>query len=177
VLLVHVIEHFNSPCRALQRIHGLLKPGGRLYVECPNFAAPFAFRNRMLHYAHIYNFTPWTLAAMAMRCGFRVQEWFVPERSINLVLLLVRADFPRLEIDPLGYRRTIEAFGRHNLFTYHLRPSHLWHELKRVAGQLRERFLAPRFVEDLSARLTDASQARPASEPALSAQEPLRRAA
>jgi 2-polyprenyl-3-methyl-5-hydroxy-6-metoxy-1,4-benzoquinol methylase len=30
VLLVHVIEHFNSPRRALQQIRQLLRPGGHL---------------------------------------------------------------------------------------------------------------------------------------------------
>ena len=45
VLLVHVIEHFNDPRRALEQIHGLLKPSGRLYVECPNVGAPHAARD------------------------------------------------------------------------------------------------------------------------------------
>ena len=42
VLLVHVIEHFRSPHRALDAIRKLLPEGGRLYVECPNFGAPVA---------------------------------------------------------------------------------------------------------------------------------------
>ena len=39
MLLVHVIEHFRSPKRALQSIHTLLRDDGQLYVECPNLGA------------------------------------------------------------------------------------------------------------------------------------------
>jgi SAM-dependent methyltransferase len=39
VTLSHVIEHLHDPAGALATIHGILKPGGRLYVETPNIDA------------------------------------------------------------------------------------------------------------------------------------------
>ncbi len=48
-LLVHVLEHLNSPTQALQHIRKLLHPGGRLYIEVPNAAAPHAAPGKMFH--------------------------------------------------------------------------------------------------------------------------------
>ena len=42
VMLVQVLEHMNSPTRSLRHIRKLLNPGGRVYVEVPNLAAPHA---------------------------------------------------------------------------------------------------------------------------------------
>ncbi len=78
VLLVHVIEHLASPRLALAQIHQMLRPGGRLYLECPNVAAPFAALERLLHFGHIYNFTRDTLEALARRAGFEVIDQFAP---------------------------------------------------------------------------------------------------
>ncbi len=36
IILWHVLEHIPSPRKALERIHSLLRPGGKLLVYCPN---------------------------------------------------------------------------------------------------------------------------------------------
>ena len=90
--LVHVIEHFNSPVSALRAIHALVRPGGRLYVECPNLAAPFAACNRLFHFAHVYNFTPWTLLAVARKCGFELEHRFTDNEAPNVEMLLRRIE-------------------------------------------------------------------------------------
>lgn len=156
VLLVHVIEHFNSPTRALQAIHGLLKPNGQLYLECPNLAAPFAVRRRLFHFAHIYTFTPWTLLALAEKCGFQLQAWHSHEHDLNLQVLLRRVDHGRLRVDPEGYRRTLERIDRYNGLTYHLRSSYLLSRLKKVAAYMLEQSVAKRFVRRLCAEYAEA---------------------
>jgi 2-polyprenyl-3-methyl-5-hydroxy-6-metoxy-1,4-benzoquinol methylase len=83
VLLVHVIEHFNHPRRELRRIASLLKPGGRLYVECPNAEAPHTAPAKMFHFAHVYNFTNPTLEMLAARSGLSCRTVLFDARAIH----------------------------------------------------------------------------------------------
>ncbi|MEX2188449.1 MAG: class I SAM-dependent methyltransferase [Pirellulales bacterium] len=152
VLLIHVIEHFNSPRKALEHIHGLLRPGGRLYVECPNLAAPFARRSRLFHFAHIHNFTPATLSMMALRCGFRVERQFSTRDDPNLQMLLIRADAPRRVIDSTSYDQTLLALRRYDNFTYHVRWNYVWPRLRKLAGYAAEHLTATRAVRNLLQR-------------------------
>jgi SAM-dependent methyltransferase len=158
VLLVHVIEHFNSPRRALEHIWRLLRPGGRLYVECPNLAAPFARRSRLFHFAHIHNFTPQTLAIMAGRCGFHVERTFSTVDDPNLQTLLTKVDVPRLVIDPASYPATLAAISRYNNFTYHVRWNYVAPRVRKLAGYLWERVVAKREVAKLIARCQQSAQ-------------------
>jgi SAM-dependent methyltransferase len=171
VLLVHVIEHLPSPRQALQHIRRLLVSGGWLYVECPNLAAPFAPRGRMFHVAHIYNFTPDTLAALARDCGFEVQRRFGPAHDPNLQLLLrrsdvarpaaespavVRAGAARLEVGP-GQAEADAVRGilaRSGPWRYHLRPRYLVSRSVKLATYAWEHLTARRFVRKLLVRCT-----------------------
>jgi len=151
VFLVHVIEHFSSPVRAMRAIHTLVKPGGRLYVECPNLAAPFATRKRLFHFAHVYNFTPWTLLSVARKCGFELERRFGDDGDPNLRMLLRRIERGYLAIAPQSYQRTLDRMSRCNGLVYHARWSYLTSRAKKVLGYLHERLAAGRFVRRLSA--------------------------
>ena len=67
----HVLEHLNDPVKYLGDIAGWLAPDGLLYVEVPNIEVYCRekSRGRMFHYAHIFNFNPWTLRACAGLAG------------------------------------------------------------------------------------------------------------
>ena len=67
----HVLEHLNNPVRYLGEIAKWLAPDGLLYIEVPNIEADCRSksRGRMFHYAHIFNFNPWTLRACAGLAG------------------------------------------------------------------------------------------------------------
>lgn len=160
VLLIHVIEHFNSPRKALEHMHELLRPGGRLYVECPNLAAPFARRSRLFHFAHIHNFTPATLAMMANRAGFEVERIFSTPDDPNLQMLLVRADVGRLVVDPSSCEATKRALGRYNALTYHARWGYVWPRVRKLAGYLGEHLTARRQAARLLARCKADAAAR-----------------
>jgi SAM-dependent methyltransferase len=150
VLLVHVIEHFRSPRRALEHIRGLLRPGGRLYVECPNLAAPFARPGRMFHIAHIHNFTPASLRMMARRCGFDVEHTFSDGGDPNLQMLWQRRETPEpLEIDASNVTATLAALHKYNVLTYHLRRRYLAERVPKLCGYLGEHLLARRRVRRL----------------------------
>ena len=71
IRLNHVLEHLNDPIAHLRQIAMWLKEPGLLYVEVPNIETYCREKSRggMFHYAHIFNFNPWTLRACAGLAG------------------------------------------------------------------------------------------------------------
>lgn len=171
VLLVHVIEHLRSPSEALRHIHGLLRPDGCLYVECPNLAAPFATRSRLFHYAHIHNFTPSSLIMTAEKAGYRLRRLVAGADEPNLQMLFSRVDTRQLKIDPHNYSRTLEAIARYSALAYHLRFDYLIPRAAKLVSYAQEYLLAPLLVPRLLARCQIPAIA-PAAEPSTTAADP-----
>ncbi len=156
VLLIHVIEHFSSPRRALTHIHALLADGGRLYLECPNLTGPFATFGRMFHFAHVHNFTPETLIALARECGFVVEREFSRANAPDIEILF-RKDKPAEAHGALsGHAEAVKARLRSiSWLGYHLRPAYWKRRLRKLWSYLVELLAARRFVRRLLARLAD----------------------
>jgi SAM-dependent methyltransferase len=153
VLLVHVIEHFSRPGRALRRIWDLLRTRGRLYVECPNVYGPHAAPGRLFHYAHVYNFTPWTLKMMGESCGFRLVQELSNCHDKSLMFVFEKANTDRLVIDPRSYAKSLAAVQRYNAWSYHCRPRYAIDRIQSLSGLLNSMFFARRRVRRLIARL------------------------
>lgn len=153
VLLIHVIEHFSSPTRALTHIRNLIKDDGLLYIECPNIGAPFATFGRMFHFAHIYNFTPATLVALARKCGFEEVARFKADDHPDIEILFRKVDMPdAFEADSHEAERTEAAIRRYNWLTYNLRPGYLGHRLCKLTRYANEYLKADSFVAELEKR-------------------------
>lgn len=146
VLLIHVIEHFRSPRQALRHIHRILKPGGQLYVECPNLGAPFATRTKLFHFAHIHNFTPLTLQMLAHRCGFEVVRSFSKPDDPNLQVLLRSVESEAQEINADSYRQTMAALERYTSLSYHLRWRYLMPRVAKLYSYATEYLIAGQYV-------------------------------
>lgn len=159
VLLVHVLEHLNQPRWAFEKIRGLLDDGGRLYVEVPNLAAPHPSLANICHFAHIYNFTPWTLAALGESCGFEVETQLTATRDVNLAILFRKSE-QRRPIPNGLYERTREVLDSFNPWSYYSRPSYLTSRVRRFAGHLSERLFSRRR---LAARLAQCQAATKAA--------------
>lgn len=74
VLLVGVLEHLVDLVPALQRVAGLLEPGGHVYVEVPDvggFAEHLDAPFQQFSVEHIQYFSPTTLDHAMARAGFR----------------------------------------------------------------------------------------------------------
>ncbi len=151
VLLVHVIEHFRSPRTAFAKIAGLLKPGGMLYVECPNLQAPFARRDRLFHVAHIHNLVPASLSMLAESCGLKLHKRFGDEQDPNLQMLFQHSGDYRLQIDEENYKRTVADLHRSDFLPYHLRWRYLTERIQKLYCYAVEHLVSKRFVGRLIA--------------------------
>jgi SAM-dependent methyltransferase len=158
VLLVHVLEHLRSPVAALTHIRKMVRPGGHLYVEVPNLAAPHAAPGQVYHFAHCYNFTPWTLENLLGLCGFQTQQSFGGERDVGIALLCKTSDSV-VRSDPRDYERTIEALTRYGALGYHARPSYVGRRLAQVARYAAERVTASLRLRRILARCAAAPKA------------------
>lgn len=70
ITLNHVFEHLADPLGALSTLRGWLADDGFLFLEVPDLCASRKQRATMFHRAHIWNFGPETLIALAARAGF-----------------------------------------------------------------------------------------------------------
>ncbi|GAV20074.1 methyltransferase domain protein [Mariprofundus micogutta] len=154
VLLIHVIEHFSSPKKALKHIHGLINDGGMFYVECPNLTGPFATQSRMFHYAHIYNFSPETLKSMAEQCGFELIESFSGDDDADIQMLFRKVGMQDQPVQLSGNADRVRArINKYNALSYHARPAYLSKRARKVSSYLMEYMKAREFVSSLLSRL------------------------
>lgn len=93
IRLNHVLEHLNNPVKYLAWIARWLKPSGVLYVETPNIETDCREKSRgnMFHYAHIFNFNPWTLRACASLAGL-AEATETAERSADTTSVFFRRE-------------------------------------------------------------------------------------
>ena len=93
IRLNHVLEHLNNPVKYLAQIACWLKPSGVLYVETPNIETDCREKSRgnMFHYAHIFNFNPWTLRACAGLAGL-AESSETAKRSVDTTCVFFRRE-------------------------------------------------------------------------------------
>ncbi|MDQ6975390.1 MAG: methyltransferase domain-containing protein [Mariprofundaceae bacterium] len=153
VLLVHVIEHFTSPVRALMAIRGILGDDGLLYMECPNVTAPFATFSRLFHFAHTYNFSPETLVLLAKRCGFECIERFTDANNPDIQMLFRKQAVPEHIIpDEKQVQHVRASIHQFNTFSYHCRADYLSRRIAKLRGYWHEYRKADAFVQTLESR-------------------------
>jgi SAM-dependent methyltransferase len=74
ITLNHVFEHLAEPEAVLEVLRHWLAPDGLLFIEVPNTEGVSKRRATLFHYAHVWNFTPLTLAGLLARGGFEPVE-------------------------------------------------------------------------------------------------------
>lgn len=72
ITMFHVLEHFDSPCDALQHVRHWLRENGLLVVEVPNVEATCIWPSSRFHRAHLYNFNLATLETAGRKVGYEV---------------------------------------------------------------------------------------------------------
>jgi 2-polyprenyl-3-methyl-5-hydroxy-6-metoxy-1,4-benzoquinol methylase len=120
VSLRFVFEHVRHPRQILRRAAALLKPGGSLFIDVPNLAAPFVGFDDFFSYGHLQTFVPATLAAMCTREGLAMD---VCEETDNLfesaphppsirALLVLSGDALSGAVDVNRVRTLVERYQR-----------------------------------------------------------------
>ena len=111
IVLIHVLEHLSDPCAVLERLRGLLAPGGRLCIEVPNarslratLAAPelasrLGLDERYRAFPiHLDYYCKRTLPRLLERAGFSVD--LVTTLGLGLDELFVRPEIAPPDVEP-----------------------------------------------------------------------------
>jgi SAM-dependent methyltransferase len=108
VIMRHVIEHTHDIHRFARAVRALVRPGGYVVFEVPDFAPSLDhYDYSTLWEEHVFNFTPATLPATCARLGFevlRVENYAYPIENALVVFVRVpdaRAprDTPPVDLD------------------------------------------------------------------------------
>ncbi|MBY0563983.1 MAG: class I SAM-dependent methyltransferase [Hyphomonadaceae bacterium] len=76
-----VLEHLRDPVDAIGAIATWLRPGGAAYLAVPDMRANDKPSFERFHFAHVYGFTPETLAAAAARHGLAPRGGELPNAT------------------------------------------------------------------------------------------------
>jgi 2-polyprenyl-3-methyl-5-hydroxy-6-metoxy-1,4-benzoquinol methylase len=117
VRLNHVLEHLNDPVKYLEMMAHWMKDDGVLYVEVPNIEeyCRTKSRGRLFHYGHIYNFTPWTLRAVAAMAGLE-EIPATAQKQANTTGVFLRKGVkvaPQTLVNPESGARICELIRQH----------------------------------------------------------------
>jgi 2-polyprenyl-3-methyl-5-hydroxy-6-metoxy-1,4-benzoquinol methylase len=104
VIMWHVIEHLPSPKSTLKKVHKILKPGGHVFIYCPNadsyMTALFHELWRGWHLPfHFYHFTPDTMSKLVKAIDFKkilmrtVTPDFIFPKSLEVYIENQRKNF------------------------------------------------------------------------------------
>lgn len=88
VTMNHVLEHVHSPSQILSEVYRVLKPGGMVFINVPNFGCFDAEIFREHWYGldpprHLYDFTTSTLSDLLRKARFELVRW-VPKLPHSL---------------------------------------------------------------------------------------------
>ena len=88
VTMNHILEHVHSPSQVLGEAYRILKPGGMVFINVPNFACLDAEIFQEHWYGldpprHLYDFTPGTLGDLLRKTYFEIVRW-VPKLPHSL---------------------------------------------------------------------------------------------
>lgn len=92
ITMYHVLEHIEDFPNTLIKLRRLLHPKGTLVVEVPNAEAVCQNPGNKYHAAHIYNFSPKTLAMAGQKVGLAPESIQTSQDGGNLLIRFRRLD-------------------------------------------------------------------------------------
>lgn len=94
ITLRHVLEHFTDPSLVMNKIYRLLKPGGKVLINVPNFKSIESLYLFKENYhavdapRHLYHFTPETLKMLLQKTGFTIEKIYLKKSPTPFVISL-----------------------------------------------------------------------------------------
>lgn len=144
VTLYHVMEHLPHPVRAFENCRRWVKEGGKLLVEVPNLEFRHSRSVNRFHYAHLYHFNKQTLAACAIRAGFRPIEISTTEDGGNLIAIFTPGTAPMPDLGT-NVARILRIEAERSEWRYWTSPVSLARTVTRSRRQLEERLASRKF--------------------------------
>ncbi len=122
VTLYHVLEHLEDPLGTIVKLRRVIKPDGHLVIEVPNVEATCQAPGHRFHFAHLYNFNPATLEALARKAGYEVLRTTVSADGGNVGVFLRRLpETPAKDGEiPGNYERVMGIIRRHTALGHYL---------------------------------------------------------
>lgn len=136
VAAFEVLEHLFAPKGFILQCARLLRPGGLLFVTCPNVrgfdVATLGMLSNTFDHEHVNYFHPESLAGLVARCGFSVLDVQTPGRlDADLVRKQALAGKVDLAGQPFLRRVLVEEWERlgepfQDFLATHGLSSHMW---------------------------------------------------
>ena len=148
ITLFHMLEHVADPCQTLSALRNWLDPDrGRLVVEVPSIDSTGQAPDHRFHYAHLYNFTGATLAALGQAAGFMVLDISHTGDGGNVtgVFAISSPQPPPPAGLPGNVARLRTVFGRHTPLRHYSSPR----PYRRAFGRLARRWREDRLLSRL----------------------------
>jgi 2-polyprenyl-3-methyl-5-hydroxy-6-metoxy-1,4-benzoquinol methylase len=147
ITLYHVLEHLEDPSGTITSLRQLLKPSGHLIIEVPNVEGTCGEPANRFHFAHLYNFNPATLAALARTAGYSVLETSISGDGGNVSVFLQKVGEPsgfdgRI---PGNLDRIVGILARHTKLRHYLSAQSYARALLKAARVYDEWRVAKRF--------------------------------
>jgi SAM-dependent methyltransferase len=101
VIAKDIIEHLIDPAKAMREFNSVLKPGGKIYIDCPPPGVPYFWDD----YEHVRPYTKNSLAYLLDDTGFEVVYWrYLARPTFGAALFHYRGLLDALA-DKVGFRK------------------------------------------------------------------------
>jgi 2-polyprenyl-3-methyl-5-hydroxy-6-metoxy-1,4-benzoquinol methylase len=139
ITLHHVFEHLDDPRGILIKIRDAVKENGIIVIEVPNVEATCVAPLHRFHAAHLYNFNPATLTAMAEKTGFKVERSVVSEDGGVITAVLRKTEgIHEPLIGKSNYERIRSIIDGHTWASHYLSMAPYVRPFRRLARRISE---------------------------------------
>ena len=92
ITIHHVLEHLTNPVESLKRVHAMLSPDGKLFVEVPNVEARYHGPARQFHFAHLHCFSREGLTDVGSKAGFAVASMSLRPHTAHINAVFIHGN-------------------------------------------------------------------------------------
>src|SRR4030067_1599986 len=92
ITINHVLEHLPNPLGSLNHMRDLLVENGKINIEVPNIEATYHSPNKVFHVAHLYWYSPSTLAALLLKAGFKIIDITLTKGTQHINVIAEKTD-------------------------------------------------------------------------------------